>query len=228
MDGTTPGGNERTGDDAVRHIVHDLRSPLHAVLGFIDLAREDNDDPAVAAHLERAAGSAQHLASLIGELSRLAPDERRPTATGCQTVEILDTVIAELRVFHGHGHQVSVEIGDGSGSDGSRDDRSGTVLADPHLLRRVLTNLIGNALRHTPTGTTVTVVVGPATRTDGGCRRTIRIDDDGPGIGRNGPGLGLVLVGELVARMTGTFTIGDRPGGGTRALVELPAPCPPM
>ena len=40
--------------------------------------------------------------------------------------------------------------------------------------------------------------------------------------------LGLLLVGELVARMDGVFTIDARPGGGTRAVVELPAPCPPM
>lgn len=223
MDGTAQGIDAGTGDDAVRRIVHDLRSPLHAVLGFIDLARQDNSDPAVGAHLDRAAGSAQHLATLIAELSRLAPDEQRPDATPCPTIELVEAVLAELRVVHGQDHRVSLESDIPTGADGA-----GTVLADPHLLRRVLTNLIGNAMRHTPPGTAITVGIDPVTRIGDACHRTLRIDDDGPGIDRTGPGLGLLLVAELVARMGGTFTIGRRPEGGTRAVVELPAPCPPM
>jgi signal transduction histidine kinase len=204
----------------MRRIVHDLRSPLHAVLGFIDLARQDNHDPDVAAHLDRAAASAQHLASLIAELSRVDDEVHHPTIVECGVGELLRSVTAESRVVHGDGHAITVDV----------DEMADTVTADPHLLRRVLTNLVANALRHTPPGAHIVISVGEIARADGACRRTITVGDDGPGFDPTEPTgrLGLLLVGELVARMDGVFTIDARPGGGTRAVVELPAPCPPM
>jgi signal transduction histidine kinase len=204
----------------VRRIVHDLRSPLHAVLGFIDLARLDNTDPAVAAHLDRAAGSAQHLAALIAELDHLDAVRHDPAAVDMALPELIEGVCAELRVVHGDTHPIAV------GWPG--DDA--LVTADAHLLRRVLTNLIGNALGHTPVGTPVAVTVGEATTTTDRCRRDIVVEDSGPGFDPDAPTerLGLLLVGELLQRMGGTLDIGHPPGGGTRAVISLPAPCPPM
>lgn len=204
----------------VRRIVHDLRSPLHAVLGFVDLARLDNTDPAVAAHLDRAAGSAQHLAALIGELDHLDPDRHSPAVDDVALADLIEGVCAELLVVHGDTLPIAVE----------RPDDDALVTADAHLIRRVLTNLIGNALRHTPAGTPVRVIVGEATATADRCRRDIVVEDSGPGFDPNAPTgrLGLLLVGELLQRMGGTLDIGHPPGGGTRAVFSLPAPCPPI
>ena len=172
-----------------------------------------------AAHLDRAAGSAQHLASLIGDLGRLGTDAPAPHLATVAATELIVRVVDEVRVVHGGTHPVTIDA-----------PADAAVHADPHLLRRVLTNLIGNAVRHTPVGTVVTVTVSPCTDEGGTGRRTITVEDNGTGFDPDAPTerLGLLLVRELTQRMGGTLTIDARSGRGTRAVVSLGAPCPPM
>jgi len=109
------------------------------------------------------------------------------------------------------------------------------VLADPALLERAIANLVENALRHAPPGTTVRVT---ADRDDGVVE--LRIVDRGPGIPESerervfrpfqrlgdarpgGAGLGLAIARGFVEAMGGTLTIDDTPGGGTTVAVRLP------
>ncbi|MEO0916258.1 MAG: ATP-binding protein, partial [Pseudomonadota bacterium] len=109
------------------------------------------------------------------------------------------------------------------------------ILGDRLALRRILFNLLDNALRY---GTSAHV----ALRADGG-HFELCIDDDGPGIPASkrdelmqpfsrleasrsretgGAGLGLAIVQTLVSAHTGTLSIGDAPTGGARITVELP------
>jgi signal transduction histidine kinase len=102
----------------------------------------------------------------------------------------------------------------------------------------MMTNLLDNALKYGPEGQTVTVgakVVGNHVH--------IRVDDEGPGIGRSdrsrvfepyrrldrdvegqvrGSGLGLAVVAELAERYEGRARVVDSPSGGARFIVELP------
>jgi len=99
----------------------------------------------------------------------------------------------------------------------------------------VLSNLVENALRCTPSGGSVTVTAKPGTLT---------VEDTGPGLaaadlpraferfylynrsGKNrrvGTGLGLAIVKELTEAMGGSVTVDSRPGRGTRFTITLPA-----
>jgi signal transduction histidine kinase len=110
------------------------------------------------------------------------------------------------------------------------------VRADPAAVRRVLTNLVDNAVRHAAGGVCVAVAAEPGTA-------VLSVTDDGPGIpaadrerafdrftrldtgrGREegGAGLGLAIVRELVRAHGGTVTLEDAPPG-LRAVVTLPA-----
>lgn len=118
-----------------------------------------------------------------------------------------------------------------------------TVRADPQMVRTVLRNLVGNALKFTPAGGTVTVAVeADAART------TLLVRDTGPGIssadaaallrveaapdsrlrrsgarGEKGTGLGLRLCMLFMRRHGGMLTLDGQPGTGTTARAIFPA-----
>lgn len=111
------------------------------------------------------------------------------------------------------------------------------VLGDPALLRRVLDNLVHNAVEHTPSGGTVTVGVRPQ---DGGV--LVEVADSGPGVPEEARadvfrkffqkdvkrhvgnvGLGLALCEKVVSRHGGTIAVGDALPKGARFYFTLPA-----
>ena len=115
------------------------------------------------------------------------------------------------------------------------------LIGDPVAVSRVIRNLADNAVRHAKSR--VDIAVGSR---DGSA--VLIVSDDGPGIapaerarvfGRfvrldsdrarsgGGSGLGLAIVAEVVAAHGGTVTIDDRPGGGTKMIVEFPEPTNP-
>ena len=104
--------------------------------------------------------------------------------------------------------------------------------ADPVRLGQVVTNLLTNAVRHTPSGGTVTVTVAADDAS-----ATITVTDEGAGIegdpervferfarsaDSGGSGLGLTIARQLVERHGGTLTAGNEPNGGARFTVRLP------
>ena len=127
------------------------------------------------------------------------------------------------------------------GLDGSQGKPAPTV-GDEAKLRQVVTNLMGNALRYTPEGSPIEIVVG--THVDSGQKfSVIKIRDHGPGISdeeaprvferfyradssrdRNtgGSGLGLAIVSAIVASHEGTVRLEQTPGGGATMAIELP------
>ena len=115
------------------------------------------------------------------------------------------------------------------------DDVVATV--DAAKLERVLENLVANAVKHTPGGTTVSVSITTDPR-----GVLIGVDDDGPGIpelqkreifdlfareadpNAPGTGVGLALAAQFVALQGGSVWVEDNPGGGAAFRVLLPAP----
>ena len=107
-----------------------------------------------------------------------------------------------------------------------------TVRGDAHLLKRVLVNLVDNALRHTPPGSAVRVAVR-----QNGAGAVLEVRDEGPGIAAgalprifdrfhrgagNGSGLGLALCREIVALHRGTIAVDSDGSRGTTVTVRLP------
>ncbi|WP_196468225.1 ATP-binding protein [Planomonospora sp. ID91781] len=112
-----------------------------------------------------------------------------------------------------------------------------TVEADLSMIRQLLTNLIGNAIKYTPPGHAAHVDI-TGTRTGDG-RVCVEIADRGIGIppgehqaifagfhraatGYTGTGLGLAICQRIVERHGGTITATDNSGGGARFTFTLP------
>lgn len=211
---------------------HELRSPLATIAGYTELARRRPDDAAATATaLDKVEEESGRMTALVEDLLLLARlDSGRPL--GQEPVDLtrlLLEAVSDARVV-APDHHWRLDVPDDAV------DAPYEVLGDELRLHQVATNLLTNAARHTPAGTTVTVRV----RRDG-----FAVHDDGPGFAPElaahaferfargdaartrgaevGVGLGLSLVQAIVAAHGGGVTLRSEPGD-TTLDVSLPAP----
>ena len=234
-------------EDRMRRFVadasHELRTPLTSIRGFAELFRQgavaDADELARVMH--RVEGEAARMGLLVEDLLLLARlDQQRPLEQA--PVDLLGVVgdsVHDARVL-APDREIGLDV---------RGDAVPVVLGDEARLRQVVTNLVSNALTHTPAGTPVqvTLEVVPANE-DGPDRVLLAVVDQGPGMteaertqvferfyradpartrSAGGTGLGLSIVAALVAAHGGRVGVQSAPGMGSRFLVELPVYQPP-
>jgi signal transduction histidine kinase len=209
---------------------HELRTPLTSVLANLELLVEsvDGADREVA---QSALRSTQRMRRLVGDLLLLARADahRVPSRQPLDLADIVIEAASELEPA-ARDHTLTLDVRP-TPTMGSRDD-----------LQRVATNLIENAMRHTPAGTHVTASTRPL---PGGSAELV-VADDGPGIApdvretlferfvrgagdRGGSfGLGLAIVAAVTHAHGGSVTVDGSPHGGARFTVVLPsAEAPP-
>ena len=221
-------------------VAHDLKAPLAVVRGHCEAA---TDDLAAAPDAEpvRAAGAAlvrvvlavDRMAGLIDTLLAYSTARDAPLRTGDVALGPLVAEVVQERIAH-------------LPPDGRPDVYVGPlppVRADPAMLRHVLDNLIGNALKYVRPGALARVDV-TATRVPGD-RVQVEIADRGIGIpdadkpevfdtfhrstaaaGYAGTGLGLAICKRIVQRHGGVIGVVDNPGGGTRFYFTIPSTAP--
>lgn len=207
-------------------VSHELRTPLAVITGNLE-AILDDVYPADPAHLGPILDETRVMERLIDDLRTVALSE------------------AGTLALHPEPTDPEVLIGEVIGAFSSGATAAGVTLAtevtgelpileiDPVRIREVLSNLVANALRHTPAGGTVTV---GGSATAGAVVLTVR--DTGPGIdpallphvfdrfvkspGSRGSGLGLAIARGLVEAHGGSISVESPAGGGTTFRVELP------
>jgi two-component system OmpR family sensor kinase len=174
---------------------HELRTPLTSIRGFAELYRRGGapSGPALDETMTRIEAEASRMGVLVEDLLMLARlDRQRPPAL--RPVDLLEIAADTIRDAHARVPGRPVRLA------GLEDDTDtfepATVLGDEHGLRQVATNLVSNALQHTPAEATVTVRVGrmparaprPASVVSGppaplaGALAVLEVTDDGPGV----------------------------------------------
>ncbi len=224
----------RAQERVVGDVSHELRTPLTSIRGFVDLLRQGRAGPLLDKQQEILTivdQNARRLQALVDGLLEAERAERTP-------LEAVPVPLAPLlRETLGQEREAAERAGLALVHE---DPTPGlAALADPDRLRQVVTNLVGNAVKYTPTGRVVvrTFEVAPGRVAlvveDTGIG--IRVEDhpriferffraDDPVVRRAaGTGLGLAIVRTLVERMDGVVTIESARGEGTRVTVELPA-----
>lgn len=131
-------------------ISHELRSPLARLSVAVELARSDSGDQTV--HLDRIEKEATRLNTLVGELLQVTRAEGDVSQLHLQPVnlsELVSEIIADCRIeAHARGCTIAETI------------RPDVVLqGDAEILRRAMENVIRNAIRYTPAGSEVVVIV---------------------------------------------------------------------
>ena len=207
---------------------HELRTPVTAMLADLQhtLARERSPQEVQDA-LRRTEKTAGRLRQLTGNLMNLTRAQRSTERQSADLLELAGEAVDLLQPL-----ALSREL------DVWLDGAPSPVPVDSSLISGVLENLIGNALKFSPQGGRVSVLVRPFV---GGAE--IVVEDGGPGFGQlasstlteafvrgtqgagspEGFGLGLAVVRQVVEAHGGELELGERPGGGARVLVRLPA-----
>ncbi|HYB34903.1 MAG TPA: HAMP domain-containing sensor histidine kinase [Mycobacterium sp.] len=224
----------RTSEDRMRRFItdasHELRTPLTTIRGFAELYRQG-----AAREMEmlmsRIESESRRMGLLVDDLLLLASlDAHRPLEQ--HRVDLL--ALAADAVHDAQAiapkRKIAMEVFDGPGTP--------EVLGDEARLRQVLSNLVSNALQHTPESADVTVRVGTE-----GDNAVLEVADEGPGMSQQdalrvferfyrtdssrarasgGTGLGLSIVDSLVHAHGGTVAVTTAPGQGCRFCVALP------
>jgi signal transduction histidine kinase len=207
---------------------HELRTPLTALRAELDLAL---DRPRTASELTSAVSSAgEEVGRLIGlaeDLLTLAAAERGPAALHRTDVRLTELVESAVDAIRGRAglRRVGITV--------SSDDATASL--DRALVRQGLANLLDNALRHAPAGSSI--VVRARRRGD---RVVLTVADQGAGFprqfidrafepfaradtGSTGAGLGLAIVDAVARAHGGAAVAGNYPAGGAHVTVDIAA-----
>jgi two-component system OmpR family sensor kinase len=199
---------------------HELRTPLATIAGYTELARRRPDPETTTTALSKVEEESGRMTTLVEDLLLLArldagrPMSRKPV----DLTRLLVEAVSDARVLS-PGHHWRIDV----------PDEPIEVVGDEQGLHQVVSNLLANARKHTPDGTTVTVTG----RQDG-----FDVHDDGPGVpgelvghaferfargdaSRNragGAGLGLSIVEAITRSHGGTVRLTSAPGDTTFAV----------
>src|SRR5215475_2807530 len=200
----------------VANAAHELRTPL----AVMSLELEKIDHPR-ARRLERdVAGMLDGVDRLLvlAQLDNENDDEETAVLVDLDLGAIAMETVDRMRPWaSARDHSIDVRVSDSTAFRG-----------DPVAIREAVRNLVENAVKHTPAGTSIAITVGPDS--------TITVEDSGPGLpGRNserlfepfakgnpstaGTGLGLAIVRRAIELHRGSIQVGRSPLGG--AMFEL-------
>ena len=215
-------------EEFVANVSHELRTPLTSILGYLDLALEDDLPDHVKGALNVAVRNAERLLDLVTDLlsvaSGAAEMERRPVDFAAL---VRSAVVSAAPLARTNRVEICTEIPQ-------------PVLAevDPQRMEQVLDNLLSNAVKYSPNGGTVTVRLH-----HGGGTVTLEVADTGMGMTQEeqeqvftkffrsrkalgsaipGAGLGLVITRNIVESHGGRLTFSSTPGRGSVFTAVLP------
>ena len=223
----------------LNNMSHDIRTPMNAIIGFTDIARKYHPKPEVENCLQKIRESSEHLLTLINDvldISRIESGKIKFAPIGVDIAEVADTVLSIMYGFLSnrnitfHTHLAVPE--------------TRYVLADAVRIREVLVNILGNAVKFTGDGGSITFTSDYLPGADD--RHMIvryRVTDTGVGMTKEfvkhifdefsqeessarthykGSGLGMAISKRYVDLMGGNISVESEKGKGSTFTVELP------
>jgi signal transduction histidine kinase len=216
-------------------VAHELRTPLHIIQGNLEGVLDGVYDPSEE-HIEATLEETRMLARLVDDLHILSQAEAGQLSLHMEEVDVTELLADVETSFSGQAEVKEIDLK--VRIEGKPAELM--VSGDVDRLDQVLSNLVANALRHTPEGGQVLLQVQ---RTDGEVR--IIVGDTGEGIAAEelpyiferfwrgdvsrshvdgaGAGLGLAIAKQLIDAHQGTIEVTSTPKAGTRFTISIPA-----
>lgn len=223
----------------LNNMSHDIRTPMNAIIGFTSLAAEHLDDREIIRdYLGKISTSGQHLLSLINDvldMSRIESGSVKIEKTKVHLPDIIEdlkTIILES--VHAKQQKLLIKQQDVVHED---------IITDKLRLTQVLLNIISNAVKFTPVGGTIHILVEEkASQKVGYAVYSFCIKDNGIGMskefqehvfdsfarertvtesGITGTGLGMAITKNIVDLMGGTIHLTSKQGEGSEFIVTL-------
>lgn len=214
----------------IQTLTHEMKSPLAAIQGAVELLREPMPPEQHARFCENIGSESKRMQRLIERLLLLASIERTPALRQPEPMELTDLVRRAMAALTALGQTKEVRMTLAGAA-------SASVRGDALLLETAVLNLLQNALDFAPRGSTIEVAI--QTGADGA---KLTVTDQGPGIpayalervferfyslnrpdtGKKSTGLGLSLVREIMALHGGEVRLENRADGGVLATLIFP------
>lgn len=217
---------------------HELRTPLNAIIGFAELIDSEAFGPLrnekYHEYLKDICLSAEHLLDVINEVLDMSKIEAGKVEITAEKTNIFDMIASVVRIMSSKAFTGGIEIKE------KVQDGFPALYADPRLLRQILINLVGNAIKFSAIGTVIEIA---AEMTDKG-QMVLKVCDQGIGIpedrvdealepfgqislpfeygGYQGTGLGLPLAKAMMEMHGGTLDVESRENEGTTVILTFP------
>jgi len=226
---------ERMREDFVANVTHEIKTPLTAIIGFIETLQDGAIEESLTAKkfLSTIAENARRLNRLVDDLLTLSNIELGEMTLRLEGVTVGEVVDHVLPIFEGRAQDKNLKI------DKNLPERISMIHADRDRVAQALLNVIDNAVKFTPDGGSVTIKAYE----EGEDSVVIQVVDTGVGIPKSemprlgerfyrvdktrsrelgGTGLGLSIVKHLMKAHQGRVEIESRMGAGTTISLYFP------
>ena len=223
-------------DQVLSHVSHELRTPLTAAIQFVTILRRGlagELQPEQKEYVDDVERNLKQLRKMIADLLETTRADSGKLTIDLQRLELQDTVVDTVRTLRASTEEKGIAF------DADVPYTLPAVAADPARIRQVLTNLVDNAQKFTPSGGSITIRAGvfddefvrvSVTDTGRGIapeehqRIFSRLGqvDDNSAESRKGLGLGLFICREIVRRHGGDISVESRLGSGSTFYFTLP------
>ncbi|MGN1090075.1 MAG: ATP-binding protein, partial [Huintestinicola sp.] len=223
----------------LNNMSHDIRTPMNAIMGFTGIALKQDTNPEVRNCLEKISQSSEHLLTLINDVLDISRIESGKIKFNPAPVKITDITDIVLSIVHGFLTNRNITF-----NTNIETPETPYVLADSVRIREVLVNILGNAVKFTDDGGTITFetsyLKGP---NPDSIMVRYRISDTGVGMSKEflehifdefsqeendartqykGTGLGMAISKRYVDLMGGSIFVESEKGAGSVFTVEFP------
>lgn len=219
------------------NISHDMRTPLNAIMGFLNLAKKDSLTSSQRnEYLDKAEQSSSLLLDLINDtltVSKMSSGKMVLHKEVCRTTDLVNAVVTPMKEA-AEKKKISLIVDVFQMEDCY-------ILADKLNVEKIILNLLSNAVKYTPEGGHIWYTVTGAREKEKQIDFTVTIRDDGIGISDSfidhifepfaqekrpgyetvGTGLGLSIVKQLVDLMGGTISVSSKQNKGTIFNINL-------